>query len=102
MLVSFFFLTFLTYIDWSGHLGGLFTGFLAGIALFSYAIADGFSRTIWTSIGIAGIVIGATLSLSVLFTITETDEELSDACTSASALGTEKQQRGSRFHRNNN
>ena len=75
-----FLLTFLTYIDWSGHLGGLFTGFLAGIALFSYAIADGLSRTIWTSIGIAGIVIGATLSLSVLFTITKTDEELSDAC----------------------
>ena len=69
-----FLLTFLTYIDWSGHLGGLFTGFLAGIALFSYAIADVLSRTIWTSIGIAGIVIGATLSLSVLFTITETDE----------------------------
>jgi membrane associated rhomboid family serine protease len=75
-----FLLTFFTYIDWSGHLGGLVTGFLVGMIYFSYAIASKCCRAIWLSIGIIGLVGGGSLLGVVLFNYTEADEELADAC----------------------
>lgn len=75
-----FLLTFLTYIDWSGHLGGLVTGFLAGMTLFSYAIKNPLTRTVWACIGIAGLVTGAIVLLIELLVNTEADEELADEC----------------------
>lgn len=74
------FLTIFTYIDWSGHLGGLVTGFLAGMAIFSFAITNIYSRAIWASIGIIGMVTGATVLGVGLFMHTEADEELADIC----------------------
>ena len=75
-----FLLTFFTYIDWSGHLGGLITGFLVGMVFFSYAIASKCFRAIWLIIGIIGLAAGGSLLGVVLFNHTEADEELADAC----------------------
>ena len=75
-----FLLTFFTYIDFSGHIGGIITGFFAGITFFSYHIASICSRITWAITGVTGLLTGATALLVVLFNYTKTDEELADAC----------------------
>jgi membrane associated rhomboid family serine protease len=72
-------LSFFTYIDWSGHLGGLFAGFLAGMTLFAKPIASRTKRAIWGGSGILGMVVGSGFMIRVLSQI-EPDEELGDAC----------------------
>jgi membrane associated rhomboid family serine protease len=72
-------LSFFTYIDWSGHLGGLFSGFLAGMVLFSKPIASRGARAIWATTGLLGLIVGATVLTNLLVHI-EADEELGDAC----------------------
>ena len=75
-----FFLTFLTYIDWAGHLGGFVTGFLVGMQFFAYAIRNRPTRAILRFIGILGMVIGGVVLGVLLFHYTEADEDLADAC----------------------
>ncbi|KAG7343971.1 rhomboid family protein [Nitzschia inconspicua] len=72
-------LSFFTYIDWSGHLGGFSTGFLVGMTLFAKPIASRTSQAIWGSIGVLGMVIGSSILVRILSS-TELDEELGDAC----------------------
>lgn len=72
-------LSFFTYIDWSGQLGGLCTGFLIGVTLFAKPIASRTSRVVWGSMGILGIVAGSSILIRVLSNA-EPDEELGDAC----------------------
>jgi membrane associated rhomboid family serine protease len=73
-------LSFLTYVDWSGHLGGLLAGFLAGIAFFAKPIADVFIRVLFTSIGLFGLLFAGGYLVGILLTKTTPDEELGDAC----------------------
>lgn len=73
-------LSFFTYIDWSGQLGGLAAGFLAGITFFSRPIANGWLRVLWASLGFAGLAAGGIILTRVLLFKTEPDEELADAC----------------------
>jgi membrane associated rhomboid family serine protease len=73
-------LSFLTFIDWSGNLGGLVTGFLAGITFFSKPIANGCFRFLWASLGFVGLAFGGTVLARILFFKTEPDADLSDAC----------------------
>jgi len=75
-----FFLTFLTYIDWSGHLGGFTTGFLAGMTIFPHAVKGGPVRATLRFIGLLGMLVGGMVLGIILFHYTETDEELADAC----------------------
>ena len=75
-----FFLTFLTYIDWSGHLGGLFTGFLTGLVVFSHAVKDVRQRAMLRFIGLVGMAMGGAILGTILFYYAEADEELADAC----------------------
>jgi membrane associated rhomboid family serine protease len=69
-----------TYIDWSGHMGGLLTGLFAGMLLFCRPITSLCSRLVWATIGLLGLV--GTLFLVVYFLLTEIepDQELVDAC----------------------
>jgi membrane associated rhomboid family serine protease len=74
-------LSFFTFIDWSGHLGGLMAGFFAGMVLFSNPIRSCCVRFLWTFLGLSGLVV--TLTGSVYLAITEStpSEDLADACT---------------------
>lgn len=73
-------LSFFTFIDWSGHLGGLMAGFFSGMVLFSNPIRSICVRFLWTFLGLTGLVV--TLTGSVYLALTETDpsEDLEDAC----------------------
>ena len=75
-----FFLTFLSYIDFSGHLGGLFTGLLIGSIIFSGPIRDRKARGLVRIMGFLGLVLGGFALLLKLFYFTEFDEDLADAC----------------------
>jgi membrane associated rhomboid family serine protease len=72
-------LSFFTYIDWSGHLGGLFAGFFVGMTLFAKPIASRSKRAIWASLGMMCLIIGGIIVITLLFH-TDPDEELGDAC----------------------
>jgi len=72
-------LSFFTYIDFSGHIGGFVSGFLAGIMIFSKPIASRRSRALWASTGFLGMVVGGSI-LIIMLLRTEADEELGDAC----------------------
>ena len=75
-----FALTFLTYIDWSGHLGGLCTGLLVGVLYFPYALKDEKTRSKLRCYAFAGMLVGGLLLTVVLFRYAQYDEELADAC----------------------
>lgn len=75
-----FLLTAFSYIDWSGHMGGFSSGFLAGVVLFSNPIASCCSRFFWVAFGFLGLIgsIGAVLYYFV--TIGDPDPDIGDAC----------------------
>jgi len=75
-----FCLTFLTYIDWAGHLGGLCTGFLVGFIVFSHAIREKETRTTMKLFGFFGLLLGGIILWVILFHYAYYDEELADAC----------------------
>lgn len=73
-------LSFFTYIDFSGHMGGLLAGFLGGMLIFSQPIASPSIRVIWGCLGVFGLVGGSYLLTNVLKNETFPDEDLADAC----------------------
>jgi membrane associated rhomboid family serine protease len=72
-------LSFFTFIDWSGHVGGLLAGIFTGMILFARPIAKRSRRFIWALLGIVGIVTGCSILSKTLMKV-ELDEELGDAC----------------------
>lgn len=79
-LLVVFLLCFVTYIDLSGHLGGFATGLFVGMVLFCSGIKSACARFLWSFIGLAGLVSGATCLAYYLYVETNADEELGDAC----------------------
>jgi membrane associated rhomboid family serine protease len=75
-----FLFAFFTYIDLSGHLGGLAFGFMAGVLLFCHTIESGCVRFLWALFGFGGVIGGATALCYLLWVETYPDEELGDAC----------------------
>lgn len=73
-------LSSITYVEFSGHLGGLVVGFFGGIIAFSGPIVSWCSRCMWSFSGL--LCLGAVMSLTVyvLLEYVEPDEEIADAC----------------------
>ena len=69
-----------TYIDWSGHMGGLTTGFTSGMILFSNPIYSCCVRFIWALVGLAGLAAPLAYLIYDFVENAEPDEELADAC----------------------
>jgi membrane associated rhomboid family serine protease len=69
----------LTYIDFSGNLGGLVSGFFAGIYVFSSCINGCCTRFWWMLIGLVGLTASFAVPL-YYFLQTEPEEQLSDVC----------------------
>jgi membrane associated rhomboid family serine protease len=73
-------LSFFTYIDWSGHMGGLAAGFFSGMVLFCNPIKSCCIKIVWSLLGVAGLMAGFGYVFYTLLTVTDPDEELGDAC----------------------
>ncbi|KAL3937963.1 MAG: hypothetical protein SGBAC_007024 [Bacillariaceae sp.] len=69
-----------TYIDFSGHMGGLLAGFMGGMFIFAQPIASRSTRMLWGSVGLIGLVGGSFVLGNVLFNEIFPDEDLADAC----------------------
>jgi membrane associated rhomboid family serine protease len=70
----------LTYIDFSGNLGGLVAGFFAGMTVFSGCIRGCCLGFFWRLLGLLGLAATYAVSMYYLLDSVEPDEQLADVC----------------------
>lgn len=73
-------LSFFTYIDWSGHMGAMATGYLVGMISFSRPIRNKISRTIWRLLGIILLLTLLPTLFYYFIEFVEPDEDLGNTC----------------------
>lgn len=69
-----------TYIDWSGNMGGLLSGFLAGVFVFSSSIEGCCWSFLWFLLGFTGTVASIGYAIYLCVEEADPDEELADVC----------------------
>jgi len=72
--------SFVPFIDWSAHFGGLCTGFLAGIILFSGSIRPTALKVYGYFVGIGTLVSSTYILFNYMLTGMELSESLADVC----------------------
>ncbi|KAL7451069.1 hypothetical protein ACHAWC_002911 [Mediolabrus comicus] len=72
-------MSFIPYVDWAAHLGGLVVGFFIGLVCFSFTMRNKFGTVFWLGVGIAGGIILYSTFIAIMFT-TETDDQMRDIC----------------------
>jgi len=73
--------SFIPFVDWAAHLGGLVAGFVVGLMIFAWDIPGMAWKVLWFSIGTAATVTTFTLALQYMYSgEVETVEELRDVC----------------------
>eukprot|EP00547_Thalassionema_nitzschioides_P001490 CAMPEP_0194206390 /NCGR_PEP_ID=MMETSP0156-20130528/5439_1 /TAXON_ID=33649 /ORGANISM="Thalassionema nitzschioides, Strain L26-B" /LENGTH=321 /DNA_ID=CAMNT_0038932911 /DNA_START=130 /DNA_END=1095 /DNA_ORIENTATION=+ len=73
--------SFIPYVDWAAHLGGLLAGLLAGFAVFSCSMEMMMSRIFWFLLGTAVTVTAFVMSLNYMYSgVIDPAEELRDVC----------------------
>lgn len=77
-IVSLF--SFIPYVDWSGHMGGLAVGFAVGTFLFSSILKHICWLLLWGLIGLGLVAASLGYGFYYLYTEVEADEELGDPC----------------------
>lgn len=73
-------MSFIPYVDWAAHLGGLIAGFMIGLVCFSFKIRNWFFIAIWLVIGVGGTIALFSGALAYLYTQVEANDELRDVC----------------------
>jgi membrane associated rhomboid family serine protease len=75
--------SFIPFVDWAAHLGGLIAGFVIGLALFSFAVQGcyGVWKIVWLGLGIAAASAYFIGTLTYMYSgEVEGAEELRDVC----------------------
>jgi len=73
--------SFIPYVDWAAHLGGLVAGMLVGIPIFAFHIENGPCRVVWVLLGTAATV--ATFAFALIYMYSgavDPADELGDVC----------------------
>ena len=61
--------SFIPYVDWAAHLGGLIAGFLVGIVCFSFWISNRFFIVFWFFLGTFLTVVVFTLAIDYMYSV---------------------------------
>lgn len=72
--------SFVPYVDWAAHLGGVVCGFITGMICFAPWIKTRYCAVFWFTVGIGFNAVFYILSLSYLFTYVEPRGDLKDVC----------------------
>lgn len=72
--------SFIPYVDWAAHLGGLLAGQTVGLIIFSARIRSWCWKTVWSMAGIALTIIGFFVAIGYMLSVVEPAEELRDVC----------------------
>jgi hypothetical protein len=67
-------MSFIPYVDWAAHVGGLAAGFVIGLVCFSFEIRNWFFILIW--IGVGTTVALFSVAVAYMYTSVETKDEL--------------------------
>lgn len=68
--------SFIPYIDWAAHLGGLGFGFCVGLIIFSLRIEEMRFRIIWCTFAVTLAIVG--FGTCITYIVTESKKEISD------------------------
>ena len=72
--------SFIPFVDWAAHLGGLLAGMTVGLTIFAFSIQNWAWRIIWFLVGLSTTIIGFVMSLKYMYTKVEPLEILRDVC----------------------
>jgi len=73
--------SFIPFVDWAAHLGGLIAGFLVGLMIFAWEIHGMAWKILWFAIGSALTLTALIVSLQYMYSgEIETMDELRDVC----------------------
>jgi hypothetical protein len=72
--------SFIPFVDWAAHLGGLLAGMAVGLTVFSFSIQSMAWRIIWFVIGLVVTIVGFVGSLYYMYNEVEPLDILRDVC----------------------
>jgi membrane associated rhomboid family serine protease len=72
--------SFIPFVDWAAHLGGLLTGITVGLTVFAFSVESMVWRCIWLVVGLALTITLFATSLTYMYNDVEPVERLRDVC----------------------
>ena len=72
--------SFIPYVDWAAHLGGVISGFIAGFLCFAPWIRTKYCAVIWFAIGAAMNFFYYVACMTYLYTSVQPNGNLGDVC----------------------
>lgn len=73
-------MSFIPYVDWAAHLGGMIAGFVLGLVCFSFKIRSRAFMILWFVVGVGSIIVLYSALIAYMYTDVETNDELRDVC----------------------
>ena len=71
-------MSFIPYVDWAAHVGGLAAGFVIGLVCFSFKIRNWFFILIWFVIGVGTTLALFSVALAYMYNMVEANDDLRD------------------------
>ncbi|KAL7527662.1 hypothetical protein ACHAXR_002070 [Thalassiosira sp. AJA248-18] len=69
-------MSFIPYVDWAAHLGGMIAGFVLGLVCFSFKIRSWFFMLLWLVVGVGSTIALYSGAMAYMYTEVETNDEL--------------------------
>mmetsp|Transcript_19055 Transcript_19055/g.34306 ORF Transcript_19055/g.34306 Transcript_19055/m.34306 type:complete len:455 (+) Transcript_19055:151-1515(+) len=73
-------MSFIPYVDWAAHLGGMIAGLVLGAVCFSFKIRSWFFMVIWFVVGVGSTMALYSAGMAYMYNDVETKDELRDVC----------------------